>query len=177
MSNDIPHRFRETSFRDYEPFIASIVQAYPNAVKAIPKLFNKAQVTFSCRLRDAIKSYKDNHWSSYIDRVRFDSIVDSIVVSERNDGSVLSGSKEGIERYLNIGTEVPRSFPLQSEQDESFVIDVSKPSKVLIAELSQAHKLSPRLLIQGLTSEEVDELESNYDIGINKNENGSFTLI
>lgn len=177
MNKELPYRFRESSFRDFEPFINNIVEAYPNAVKADPSLFKKAQVTFACRLRDAIKSYKDNHWISYINRDKFETIVDSIVVSERSDGSILSGSKDGIERFASSGGHQALNHEVALPEGSDFVADLTKPSKQLLAELSQARKLSPRLTIIGLSDSDVEELERSYDIGINKNEDGSYTLI
>lgn len=73
-------RFSELAFRRYEATIAAIVQQWPSAL-----IFSPAPLsveTFSCRLRDAIKSHQTHQWpSKSVNLMKFIQIADDIVVS------------------------------------------------------------------------------------------------
>ena len=77
---DLPYRFREQSFRRFEPHINDIVNCFPEPIVIDPSPLS--QVTFSCRLRDAIKSLSENRWPTDINMERFDIIYPNIVVCE-----------------------------------------------------------------------------------------------
>ncbi len=82
----LPARFTERAFRGYENVINEVVKNWPSATKFNTTL---SLETFSHRLRDAIRSYRDNNWDSYIDRLMFMNIVDRISVRTTNQGDVI----------------------------------------------------------------------------------------
>ena len=176
---EMPHRFREESFRFYEPFINDIVVPWPKEVKKFyPNHYNRAQATFACRLRDAMKSLRDNKWSTSVDMAKFLEAYPLIVVSERTDGTVLCGPKDAIASYVNLSSnDIPQSMPLNTDADETFIVDLSKPAKEVIAELSQARKIVPRLLLVGITDTDVDALSKSYDVAIDKKDEHTYILI
>ena len=93
MISNLPYRFRESSFRRFEPHINDIVNCFPGPITIDPTPLS--QVTFSCRLRDAMKSLSLNRWQTEISMERFDRIYRDIVVSE-GQGVVRVGSSDTI---------------------------------------------------------------------------------
>ena len=93
IMNDLPYRFRESSFRRFEPHINDIVNCFPGPITIDPTPLS--QVTFSCRLRDAMKSLSLNRWQTEISMERFNRIHCNIVVSEGH-GVVRVGSSDTI---------------------------------------------------------------------------------
>lgn len=176
MNETLPHRFRESSFREYEPFINSIIERWPEVYRIHPSHYKKAQTTLACRLRDAMRSLSTNRWTASLDIDKFNEVYPLIVVSERTDGSILCGTKEGIALFTH-GEHIPSSREIPLNVDSSILVNLSEPSKVVLAKLSAVRKIAPRLRITGVSDLEVSELQQNYDIAIDKNDDGSYTLI
>jgi hypothetical protein len=174
MNNELPYRFRETTFRDYEKIIAMIVNEWPICLKWWPCHYNKAQATFAGRLRDSMESYKQHDWPSLmIDRPKFLIIWPSgknpVIVSERSDGSVLTGTPQTIKAYLNTSSNnVPLSYDTSTMPNNDFIWDLLVPAEVNLALASMAKKLAPRLLLSGLTDKKAEELQKQYDIALEK---------
>ena len=86
----LPHRFREDSFRRYERFISQVVHEYPNPVTFTPS----NSETFSCRMRDAMKSLATNHWDcSFLPE--FKNVYPDLVVSQQG-GDVVIGPRNRV---------------------------------------------------------------------------------
>ncbi len=171
----LPHRYRESQFRRYEHFIARAVSTAPAAILCDPKLFNIAATTFAARLRDAIKSYHDNNWpSSTISRPAFDILYPSLTVAHRADGTVLLGDRNAIRGYQSIGNPAP-IVPEASSIVTISVIHLTAAE--LIMQLSHRRLLAPRLILTGLTEVDVDTYQQKYDIALDRNEDGTYTLI
>jgi len=176
--NDLPHRFRQDSFRKYEPFIRSAVDAWPNMVKADPAQYNVAQVTFACRLRDAKRSLYEHHWPTDVDIEKFNKIgFLNIEVSERIDGSVLVGSHEAIVKYAEATTSMPVATLVPEHSSEHIFTLTTKEQKELLMELSARRLLAPRMFVMGLTSDEVDFYQKNYDVALDKHDERTWILI
>ena len=175
--NELPHRFRESSFRKYEMFIHSAVEAWPAAVKALPNLFNVSQVTFACRCRDAIKSLATNKWDTTVNLLKFMTIADSLVVSERLDGSVLIGSKSGIANFATLTKSLALEAPAPEQTSEHIFTVSTEAEKTLLMELSSRRLLSPRLYFQGFTDDEVAQYQLNYDVALDKHDEKTYILI
>ena len=92
----LPHHASEKLFRFYEPFITRLVAEYPRVQIIDPRSVGRATETFTARMRSAMKSYKENHWSSTIDRKKFLEIYPDIIVSARR-GLIYLGTKSDIE--------------------------------------------------------------------------------
>lgn len=100
----LPPRLRESSFRRYEPVIAQIVSAFPMAVKINHGA--ASPVTFTARLRDAMKSLYDHHWAtSSIDIAKFRYNYLDLRISHRENG-VFAGSKIGLEAMTAVTHDV-----------------------------------------------------------------------
>lgn len=82
MQTQLPHRFRERQFRTYEPYITQIVNRFPQVSIFGMHEIGASSVTFSCRLRDAIRSLKDNKWTTTVPDSFWD-IEPSLIVSDR----------------------------------------------------------------------------------------------
>ena len=102
VHQSLPYRFRESSFRRYEPHIAEVVASFPDPVTIDPSPLSP--VTCSCRFRDAMRSLKKHCWETKIDFGQFDRIHPNVVVSE-GEGKVLIGPKwvVGRNRVTNAG--------------------------------------------------------------------------
>lgn len=174
----LPYRFKETTFREYEKVILVVLSSWPKASKFWPAHYEKSMATFSCRLRDAMRSFVDNRWESTIPYEQFKLLHEAgIKVSERTDGSILVGTQKAIDNYVNsTDNGVPRNQPLP-EADPNFRLDMSLPSDQLLATMSQSRKVAPRIVLVNISEEKVEELQRNFDIAIDKNEDGTFTLI
>ena len=169
MNNELPQRFRESSFRDYERTIAVAMNSSPVAFKVDPKLAGKAQVTFACRLRDAMKSYKDNNWHSILDRENFLLMYESkrLIVSERTDGSILIGSTSAIEQFATSSNGAKVSAVAEVKDAEILVL-TSTDQKNLLMLLSSRRLLAPRLRVFGITDSEAEQFQLDYDIALEK---------
>ena len=107
----LPHRFREAQFRYYEPIIKHIVEVFPAPVPIDPTVLGKSPITVACRLRDAIRSLKDNMWQTQVPD-RFYDICDLIVISEQN-GKLLAGDKANIQMHQQVD-----ATPISGEEQE-----------------------------------------------------------
>lgn len=94
MEKDLPYRFREQQFRRYEEVIDQIVAVYPGRIEFNPSSFNLSPETFSCRLRDAVRSLSLYHWPTKIDVEKFQAIHQEIMVSVGPTGKVSAGGKQ-----------------------------------------------------------------------------------
>src|SRR5271157_786104 len=175
---ELPHRFREESFRKYEMILNNAVQAWPNAVKADPHLFNVAQVTFACRCRDAKKSLHDHHWETMIDMQKFEAIQSKLEVSERTDGTVLIGSAEAISKFAAFNTNMTIIPPVPEHSGNTPIFTLAGlEAKELLMKLSSARLLAPRIYVQGITQDEVVQFQMNYDTAIDKHDDKTYVII
>jgi len=171
--NELPQRFRESSFRDYERTIAAAMNVSPVAFKVDPRLLGKAQVTFACRLRDAMKSYKDNNWPSILDHEKFLIMYESkkLIVSERTDGSILIGSLSAIDQFATSSNGV-KNPPIAEVKDAPILVLTSTDQKNLLMLLSSRRLLAPRMRIFGLSDAEVEQFQLDYDVALEKTSDG-----
>jgi hypothetical protein len=138
----LPHRFRETAFRRYEPYIAKIVAAYPNPVEIDPSPLSP--ITFSCRLRDAITSFKRYKWSSSI---QFSNI--DVKVCEENGKIIIKP------RHTNC---LPVKIILQ---------ELSTPSDQelqVVAEKLHNRVIAGPIRVKGISFSQLNKLAEFYDI-------------
>ena len=180
MHEQLPHRFRESSFRKYEWYIAQAVEAFPATIAVMPRSLGISSITFACRCRDAIKSHRDYNWTpSTVHRGKFEDCAPYLVVSERSDGSILMGSREAIIKHATDANSGAFSVPAPSEATVSGeVLTLStKEQKDLIMLLSHRRLLQPKLFLTGLTDPEVAAYQQRYDIAIDKHDDTTYILI
>ena len=97
----LPHRFREDSFRRYERFISQAVHEYPNPVTFTPS----NSETFSCRMRDAMKSLSTNHWDCPF-LPEFKNVYSDLVVSQQG-GDVVVGPRNRVRKLEEVPVKEP----------------------------------------------------------------------
>lgn len=169
----LPYRFRESAFRFYEPAIAEIVKKFPCVVVINPKKWNMSPVTIACRLRDAVKSLKENQWSTYIDIKIFNAIADIITVAERH-GQVFIGNKQTVKQNFPLVT-CPSFL---SEVGESVTITTHTQSdRDFLCKLASQKAFRLPIRIIGLTEEHITYMQNNYDVAIERQNDGSHLLI
>lgn len=169
----LPHRFRESSFRKYEHIIGTIVRHFPTVLE---HHFDGSPVTFTCRLRDAMKSFLDNKWTSQVvDYEAFKHIYGDIVVSE-HEGRVFTGSRESI-KNRHVATDLSKlhahiaDAPTQAIP-RLVVHDISTLEALCV--LLSARTLTGPYTLEGIRLEatDVQRLEQFYDVAINIDEQG-----
>lgn len=149
----LPHRFRETSFRRYEPYIRQIVVAFPQPIIFDPSPLSP--VTFSCRLRDAMTSLSRYDWQTDVNKPKFQQIHPHLSICEY-DGKIIARSRKS----ADIKT-------LQPPTDGTLTLDT--PTDELLQET--AVKLHNRSLqgpvrVKGLPLSKVQALATKFDIEV-----------
>lgn len=87
MPSKPPAHLAEEVFRRYEKNIFSIVSRYPNKTTFDPRPFSA--ITFSARLRDAIRSHCIYKWPSAVDPASLAAIRPKIIVIKDEAGMVV----------------------------------------------------------------------------------------
>jgi hypothetical protein len=164
----ISYRFRESAFRDFERNIAQAINSFPSVVHH--DLRGYSSVTFSCRLRDAMKSYETYCWpSELIDRAAFLSIYPRLQVADRGS-YVVSGSRE----ELKASNAQPISA-VKSSAVEPF--DIGSPTDYKLIAWLAHYELFNRPLKIKLTIEQFEHLNEFYDINLTANNDGTYTIL
>jgi len=165
---NLPWRFRESSFRKYEQSIASIVKSWP-----LPVVFHptSSPETFSCRLRDAIKSLREHQWPTTILMSQFFAICDEIVVGVRGD-TVIAGPESVFNtrnqldlfgpveqsRFTFVNQLEATNFPmlewLAKGFHERFLVE---PIEIVVSQLDPLRL--PKIIV---------ELQEHYDVAIER---------
>jgi hypothetical protein len=91
----IPYRFREATFRRYEPLITEIVACHPRSLAVDANKIGLSPETLSARLRDAVKSLLVNKWPTNIDTAKLSTFWPDYQVSVLYGGIVQIGYKSG----------------------------------------------------------------------------------
>ena len=132
--------------------------------------------TFSCRLRDAIRSLCENRWTTKISIAALESIRGHVIVSIV-DGKVHVGDKH------SVYGERTHYFPIdQTPQEEPEPILMSPSPAVLDAILLLHHhgflKVPTRLKLNDAIAEPLIDLwQQKYDIAVERNEDGTITIL
>lgn len=172
QQNQLPHRFRESAFRQYEAIIAAVVKGYPNALSFNPGLYKLSSVTFSCRLRDAIKSWNTHHWpTSSFDKDQFDrAFLGGICVSEHHDTATVSvGSKASIRVKTNRVLSISAASGVEQSKGTA-PVDVGQIGEqdiVLLAILAERRALSCEVHFSFVgDSKVIPPISQSYDCSI-----------
>jgi hypothetical protein len=173
MSNtNLPHRFREASFRRYEHAIDTVVTLWPKVIVINPAPL--ALETYAARFRDSCRSLLDNQWETCIDMSRFFIIADDIVVSlTANPGSVTIGPEDRLAKLVPAGT------PIEDDAAQQFIpkINLVDPPEDLIRAILVLHH--HRILTEPSairTTFDVITASIDYDIAVENNEN-TYTIL
>lgn len=164
----LPSRFNERTFRFYEPCIAKIVAQYPMVSVFNPRNYDRSLSTFSNRLRDAMTSLAENNWTTSINLSRFKEIYHSLRVATRKNGTVAVGTDTAL-RNDGITVMPETNEPL----DVEYLADRSPFS--LLCLLAHERALNRPIRIQ-CTDVDAKTAETNYDVLLEKQEDGTYIL-
>ena len=174
----LPHVLRESQFRRFERFIAEAVATYPRVLNCTKNALGLSPTSFAARLRDAKASYSKNNWPSVsIDRERFMALENDLNVSQLDDGTVLFGAAESIRQLKTQDSEPQVDIPIVDLSSERSIHVADLPLKGFLMLLSHKRLLQPRLKVFGITDTEAQAFQSQFDISLDKHEDGSYILI
>lgn len=177
----LPHRLRETSFREYEDTIAQIVQSFPVVVKCNTGI--KSPATFSARLRDAMFSLMTNRWeTSKIDFLSFERNYLETIVSHRANG-VFAGSREELKKLdelvqKSLTTEQVRLFEnIEPEVLPLELNNLTRDELKFLCLLASNRALNRPISIKAawFDLENKEWFESNFDISLEEKSNEEST--
>lgn len=170
--SSFPFRYRESTFRNYEAAIRQIVEAYPKAVTFTPRSVE----TFSCRLRDSMKSLFIYGWQTNVDTEKFGRCHDGIVVAIR-DHEVIAGSLKAIREAKPSTDQPPKGFTI-----EKVFETLTDPAPDLLEATLVLHhyrlKVNPTT-VKFTTHRDLrsEGHEMRYDVAIEQKEDGSFLIL
>lgn len=174
--HSLPPRFRESAFRDYEPFIHRIFLRYPGRIDFSIASLNRSPETFSCRLRDAMTSFVTHAWpSNVIDHSKFSEMHPFIIVKQTVDGTVAVGTKDSLREKVAAAVVevaeanadvVPLPFPIE---------DLA--SLQLVCSLAAARLFSKRLRITVADPLWVPKMFDLFDVDCEQQSDGTWILV
>lgn len=173
VTQHLPSRLSETSFRDYEPVIAQIIATWPKVVKVEAQ--GKAPITVAARLRDAKLSFERYRWpTTLFDPAAFDKIKDSIRVAHKGDcvyaGSITSLKTLDVKDAQVATASLMSAIPLTVEITDNTQLR-------LIAWLAAKRAFAMPIILANIDEENAEWLEDNFDVDVTKNKDGSYTLL
>lgn len=166
---NVPPHKSEKLFRVYEPYIASILVEYPNAVTFTPRTV--ATTTFTARLRDAINSVLEFEWSTTINVQKLREIRRSICIL--NSGTtVICSRKES--KTIDAQSAVD-----ENTQSKQFALVLTNPTPEDVKACCML--LSSRAITRPIKLTAVSclygDVASHYDVAIETLSNGDIVLI
>lgn len=173
LNASLPPRYREATFRQYEPYIAQVLEAYPLAATFEPLKTQWSLETFTCRLRDAMKSFKEHAWaSSIVDHPRFAEIQPYLTVSQKGT-KVIVGTKAAIRTGQVAESRIAGSpkGPITLPQP---IVDVEM-LKVL-CHLASAGALASPLRIFLRDPQWIAKMYDSFDVDFAAEPDGAFIL-
>lgn len=169
MPPQVPPHLSEQVFRQYEKQIHTIITSYPRSVSFKPE--NVSLETFSCRLRDAMRSHITYQWPSAVDPQQLKTVRANLVVLKR-DGMVIVRSKDdtsdkqtGVIASQDTAGEVP------------YVCENLTLAELhAFATLLGGRRITGPVKVVGADPLHLSEIEEHYDIAINR-DNKDYVLI
>jgi hypothetical protein len=102
--------------------------------------------------------------------VKFNTIHNLLVVSERSDGSVIIGSREKIADAARQQSPTAFSVPTTLHTDATPIKLSTLEAKTLLMHLAHRRLLPSNLLLEGLTDEEATAFQLSYDVALTKHD-------
>lgn len=171
---ELTYRYSERHFKRYEAHIATIVRQWPAVSVFDPTTLSLE--TFSCRLRDAMKSLHDNQWTSSVDAMKFVQIADDITVStSSHPGKVAVGPRDKLRKLVPLGRSV-EAEPAPQTLTVPAINLINPPVDTIIATLV-FHR--DRILVEPSvieTPEDLIALGGGYDVEIEKTAENKYTI-
>ena len=180
MHSTLPHRFRESTFREYEFFIAQAVNIYPDTFAVNCHILGKASTTFAARCRDSIKSYLSHQWTSTINRTKMLKIQHDLAVSDRGDGCVAIGSLQKLRHSRSTTVEPPQvasavAPPVSTSTSPTFHLPTPETRQIIIL-MANLRVLASGVSFIGFTATEIAEAEEHYDVAFTR-DGDKYTLL
>lgn len=158
---ELPHRFKQSTFDQYEPFIAravktgEIVEINPAPLRA---------TTFAARARDAITAKRRFNWPATFTTAELD---DSNITVRHGEHTVQIGPKQ-LRKARSVGEALAFVNP-DHKRLGGIVVDVplDRESLVAFAHLLAKKLLAGPLIIKSDVSPvDLDYLETTYDVAV-----------
>lgn len=169
--NNLPYRFRQEACREYANHISGILAEFPRVV-----VFSPLNVeTFSCRLRDAMKSLVTYRWAFYKNLPALVQNHPYIRVAIRGS-NVIAGGKQEVRAWVDAN-EISKGTDDSTPTTKSPLgLDVKNPDQKTLEALFYLHHariltLPTIISFDGLLdldkfTHTIPEWEQNYDIAI-----------
>lgn len=178
MAN-LAYRFREDTARNYESYITSLLAGWPDVLVCSPAC---SVETFSCRLRDAIRSFRENRWRPrHFALADLDAIGD-VVVAIRGS-NVVVGTKEALLAWDTVRDTTTLMDAKTTKPPGSPVHIIENPSQSALEALMRLHHeriLTTPSHVHVDKSEDfgdVDYWQHNYDVSIETMGNGNYRIL
>lgn len=181
------YRYRESTFRRYEPALAKIVDTLPHITLLNPKDFDLPLNVATCAiyLRATSKSLFDNEWKTFINVDTFRASYPLVFSETSTSGLVISGTREAIKLYLKESGQATRSenAPSSKEkpEEERFTIFTDDVGiNELLTFISLATKGSftkPIKFKTSLPQQRLIELEEQHNVALIEQGDGFYLLI
>lgn len=156
---ELAYRFKESTFRLYEPYIAQAITQWPEPVAINPAPLRAT--TFAARLRDAILRLRLYVTTTSIDLEIFDSVYSQLIVVH-TDHTVSIGPRGPKGRAPGaVITTAKTAAGIHWESSSHDNDDIRMAVKLISKRLLVGPLYVPRL-----TEEFSSELESSYDCAI-----------
>lgn len=187
MSDSLPYRFRESAFKRYSQLILGAVQSHPSPFRIRCNLYNLSPVTMSCRMRDAMKSLAMHKWptpdwpAGMMDK--FLKVHADLVISEDHvEEAITVTNKSAIRSPAFAQLVAPATQPIlptsPSLLSQTTPITLTTPDqKILLCHLAHYRLLSQPVKLLGITPEDINQYEQQYDVSIELDSSGVATLI
>lgn len=172
IKDELPHRFRELSFRFYEPYIAQVVRAFPQPITIRPSTVNLSPITFACRFRDAIKSLAKYKWgTTEVNMDKFLTCYEQIGVSEGGNAGVLTiGDKKNLKKTSEGLVNASAIVSTLNQNDGKIYTLTSESQLAMVCALASDRALSYTITCYPVTKEQKTKYELEYDVSIELDE-------
>jgi hypothetical protein len=173
----LPFRLKQSTFRQYEPFLAEAIRQAPKPLNINPAPLRPS--TFAARLRDAKLSFEKYGWTASFTRLEYDEAetVRQLTVSHTEHNVVIGPPKL---RGYSPGESIAFRNPNDKRLDGIFIKKEVNPACIHAFCLLLGEKLlsGPVILEVGqLSDDTISELEATYDISITLNSSGHTIIV
>lgn len=173
--SQLPSRLKESSFKNYENHIALAVHDFPAVV--VFESIQGSVATFVARFRDAMSSLHTYNWATItIDMDKFRACYLDLAVSHY-ETKAITGSRTRIREYKSKGSEGWQSNPVREGVVEPVELpNLSREEIKFLCRLASQRLLSCPIVVSGIDEENAQYFEENFDVRVDKREDGKFTI-
>lgn len=181
----VPHRFSESQFKFYAPYIALALKEFPACIKLSPADVKLSVETFAARFRDAMTAKEEYGYKHPdINETDFDEKHKYLYVSiPIGTGIVLIGSRAAVKAAQQPGATTAEVSVKTTPQATEIVVKNEPGYIEMVCSLLGNNVLTPKPRFVVFGMEEISffktKLESDYDISIVQDpvERGKFHIL